>query len=89
MIDHERHYADHVDRGVEQCGEEVLVVEQFDEVFESDEFARTEQRGIGEGKPESVECREDDENKHNHECGQNKQVRGNDGAELAISCFLP
>ena len=59
-------------------------MEQFDEVFESDEFARTEQRGVGEGKPESVECREDDEDKHNHERGQNEQVRGNDGAELAI-----
>lgn len=81
---HERHYADHVECGVQQCREEVLVMEQFDEVFESDEGSRTEQRGVGEGKPESVECRKDDEYKHNHERWQNKQVGGNDGAEATI-----
>ena len=36
-------------------------MEQFDEVFESDEGSRTEQRGVGESKPESVECRKDDD----------------------------
>ena len=56
-------------------------MEQFDEVFESDEGSRTEQRGVGESKPESVECRKDDEYKHNHERWQNKQVGGNDGAD--------
>ena len=59
-------------------------MEQFDEVFESDEGSRTEQRGVGESKPESVECRKDDEYKHNHERWQNKQVGGNDGAEATI-----
>ena len=53
----------------------------FQQQIALDEGSRTEQCGVGESKPESVECRKDDEYKHNRERWQNKQVGGNDGAE--------